>query len=170
MSDPIVITRELVKRGWSDFEPKLITGLLTGSAAAFIASVLSTYGIHLDALQQNFIAVACFFLGGYLTPSTGTAVTKRIDAGIREVETHSGPTVTTVTGPTPVQASVPTPIQQSTPGVFTKVMPGSTVADPSVQGPSVPVPTDPNAPTQVLAPPYSRGASILDQLGQNRGQ
>lgn len=103
MSNPIVITRELVKRGWSDFEPKLITGLLTGSAAAFIVSMLSTYGIHLSGLQENFVSVACFFLGGYLTPSTGTAVTKRIDAGLAEVEQHSGPVMTTVTAPTPVQ-------------------------------------------------------------------
>lgn len=150
MSDPIVITRELVKRGWSDFEPKLITGLLTGSVAAFLVSLLAQYGIHLSSLQENFIAVACFFVGGYLTPSTGTAVTKRIDAGLREVEQHSGPVVTTVTAPTAIQQPS-TPIQQTSPGVFTKVI----------------QPENPDEkPTEVL-PPYSRGQSILSAIQQN---
>lgn len=139
MSDPIVITRELVKRGWSDFEPKLITGLLTGSVAAFIVSLLGQYGVHLSAMQDSFLSVGCFFVGGYLTPSTGTAVTKRISAGVQEVEQHSGQTITTITGPTPIQ----TPS-----GAFTKVLSGD----------------DTSKPTEVLAPPYSRGGSILDQL------
>lgn len=144
MSEPIVITRELVKRGWSDFEPKLITGLLTGSVAAFLVSILSTYGVHLSALQENFIAVACFFLGGYLTPSTGTAVTKRIDAGLREVEQHTAATVTTVTAPTAVQTSRDAPS-------FTKV----------IQPEPEPVPSDPDS-TPTTA--YAAGPSILEQL------
>lgn len=146
MSDPIVITRELVKRGWSDFEPKLITGLLTGSSAAFVVSLLGTYGVHLSGLQENFVSVACFFLGGYLTPSTGTAVTKRIDSGVREVEQHSGSTITTVTGPTPVQA---TKVQQTAPGVFTKTI------DPT---------TDDQKATEVIPPSYSRAGAFLDNL------
>lgn len=139
MSDPIVITRELVKRGWSDFEPKLITGLLSGGVSTFITSILGQYGIHLDATMQKIIVVGCFFLGGYLTPSTGTAVTKRIDNGIREVEQHTGSTVTTVTGPTPVQ----------TPSAFTAVVTGD---------------TPPATPDSTPTVQYSRGASILDQL------
>lgn len=154
MSDPIVITRELVKRGWSDFEPKLITGLLTGSVTAFVVSLLATYGIHLSGLQENFLSVAGFFLGGYLTPSTGTAVTKRIDSGIREVEQHSGSTVTTVTGPTPIQRTGQTPS-------FTQVITDDNAAQNVKQD-------DPDGPTAII-PPYQRGASILSQLPSQQG-
>lgn len=117
MTDPIVITREIVKRGWSDFEPKLITGLLSGSVAAFLISFVTGAPLHwvISPLQQEFLSVACFFLGGYLTPSAGTAITKRIDKGMNEVEQHTGRTLTTVTGSTPIQSPLPAPAPKGKP-------------------------------------------------------
>jgi hypothetical protein len=107
MNDPIVVTRNLVKRGWTDFEPKVITGLLSGSLVAFLTGILGQYGITLDPVQQKYLVVGGYFLGAYLTPSSGTQITRTISDDIKkvvkEVETHSGATVTTVTNSTPIQ-------------------------------------------------------------------
>lgn len=106
MADFITVTRTLVKRGWTDFEPKLITGLLTGSVAGFLTSVLSQYGIELSTDQQKALVVGCFFLGGYIAPSTGTTVTKNFDTPTGshvEQESHSGNAITTATSPTAIQ-------------------------------------------------------------------
>lgn len=130
MTDPIVITREIVKRGWTDFEPKVITGLLTGGAAAFITSLLGQYGIHLDAMSQKILVVAFYFLGSYLTPSSGQTFTRTIskDLGalVQEVESHTGNTVTTVTGATPIQPAV-VPAART----FTEAVTGTSEPDPA---------------------------------------
>lgn len=161
MSDPIVITRELVKRGWSDFEPKLITGLLSGSASAVIISFIANY-VHLQAWQEQAIGIACFFVGGYLTPSTGTAVTKRIDSGLREIEQHRGNSVTVVTAATPVQAPMPAPPSSAT---FTQVLADDTPH--SDDRATAIMPSPDNVPTEVapsVSPQYARSASILDAI------
>ena len=108
MNDPIVITRDLVKRGWTDFEPKVITGLMTGSIAAFLVTLIGQYGVHLTSMQQTYIAVSCYFLGSYLTPPSGTTIMKTVDSNSRKLiqsESHSGPTVSTVTASTPIQTA-----------------------------------------------------------------
>lgn len=130
MNDPIVVTRSLVKRGWSDFEPKVIAGLLSGSAGAFLIPIAAQFGIHLSPMQANYVVVGAYFLGSYFTPSAGTTITQTRDTrtldGPRHVEseTHSGNAVTTVTASTPVQAPV-----EPEPAVSAK--PEPTVAAPS---------------------------------------
>lgn len=111
-SSPIIVTRDLVKRGWSDFEPKIVAGGITGSVGAFLVPIAAGFGIHLSTIQANYLCVAIFFLGAYLTPSAGTTVTSSApptfgaSAATRR-ETHSGNSVTTVTGATPIQSPAP---------------------------------------------------------------
>lgn len=146
----ITVTRALVKRGWSDFEPKVISGLLTGSVAAFIVSLLAQYGVHLSTIQANYVVVGCYFLGSYATPSTGTTVTKNetTQGGTvtRQSETHSGNSVSVVTGPTPIQSvpaqpSAPSPVY----GEFLSKLPSATGPTP------IPEPDEPaDQPTQVM--------------------
>lgn len=142
MNDPIVVTRELVKRGWSDIEPKLVTALASGAATAFLVGVAKAYGI---TIPEQVISAAPLFaalLIGYLTPSVGTTVTKKLDSNGTQVEKHSGSVITTVTASTPVQQA-------------TQVIPSArTLAD--------------LANTEVMQPPTvqvpSQAAAILDQL------
>jgi hypothetical protein len=177
MSDPIVITREIVKRGWTDFEPKIITGLLTGGAATFLTGLLGQYGIILDPTSQKLVVVALYFLGAYLTPSTGQTFTRTISKDlnglVQSVEQHTGNTVSTVTGATPVQAPAPTPgstsvgkslYAESNPGGTAPVTnPGQDSVTAILNGsPVTPEPvSEPNAPTQVLP---GRGSAFLSRL------
>lgn len=109
MNDPIVVTRELVKRGWSDIEPKLVTALASGAATAFLVGVAKAYGV---TIPESVISAAPLFaalLIGYLTPSVGTTVTKKIAGNGTITEAHSGAVVSTFTAPTKIQPTAPAP-------------------------------------------------------------
>lgn len=141
MNDPIVVTRNLVKRGWTDFEPKVITGLMSGSVAAFLVTLVANYGIHLTTMQENYIVVGCYFLGSYLTPSSGTTVTRRIEDAaqktFREVESHTGATVSVVTAPTRIQKAASSSFADPDRGSVTSIVNGNTIApepDPNIPG------------------------------------
>jgi hypothetical protein len=178
MSDPIVITREIVKRGWTDFEPKIITGLLTGGAATFLTGLLGQYGIVLDPTSQKLVVVALYFVGAYLTPSTGQTFTRTISKDlnglVQSVEQHTGNTVSTVTGATPVQAPAPAaPLGNSVyadsnrGGTAPVTNPGQDSVTAILNGsPVTPEPvSDPAAPTQVLP---GRAGAFLSTLDSHR--
>lgn len=170
MSDPIVITREIVKRGWTDFEPKIITGLLTGGVATFITGLLGTYGVHLDGTSQKLVVVACYFLGAYLTPSSGQTFTRTISKDlqglVQNVEQHTGNTVTTVTGVVPVQKAQPAPVgepdtaESNRGGAHAATNPGQDSATAIMNG--SPVTPEPDSDPTVA---YARtGQSFLSRL------
>lgn len=110
MNDPIVVTRSLVKRAWSDIEPKLIWALITGQAASIVINLVTQYGVKLTDWQQNEITLALAAIGGWIAPSVGTTVTKVRDAASQrliESEAHSGPVVSTITNSIPIQTPSP---------------------------------------------------------------
>lgn len=102
-SDFVTVTRTLVKRGWSDIEPKIAIGIATGSIAtglvAFLQPVAKSYGIDVPESVWAGIPLFVSMLGGYITPSVGTTITQPTNDKVT-TETHSGPVVTTVTAPT----------------------------------------------------------------------
>lgn len=106
-NDLVTITRATVKRGWTEFEPKVITGLLTGATGAAVVAVLKSMGFDIDATIQQFITVGCYFLGSYLTPSSGMVVTTNNANGDVVTQT-TGHTVTTATAGIPIQAPAAT--------------------------------------------------------------
>lgn len=107
-SDFVTVTRTLVKRGWSDIEPKIAFGLVSGGIASVALNIATAYGIHIPVDVQNEIPYALAVLGGYLTPSVGTTITQPTNSKVL-TETHSGNTVTTVTAPTAIQPAAPAP-------------------------------------------------------------
>ncbi len=107
MNDPIVVTRELVKRGWSDIEPKLVTALASGAATAFLVGVAKAYGVNIPESVISAAPLFCALLIGYLTPSVGTTVTKKIAGNGTITEAHSGAVVSTFTAPTKIQVTAP---------------------------------------------------------------
>lgn len=117
-SDFVTMTRTLVKREWSDIEPKIAIGIATGSIATglvpFLQTVAQSY--HIVIPESVWVGLPAFIslLGGYLTPSVGATITQPANDKVI-TETHSGPIVTTVTGPTPIQ---------SDPNAATQVLPG----------------------------------------------
>lgn len=109
-SDFVTMTRTLVKREWSDIEPKIAIGIASGSIATgivtFLQPIAKTYGI--DIPESVWVGLPAFIsmLGGYLTPSVGATITQPSNSKVI-TETHSGPIVTTITGPTPIQTAPP---------------------------------------------------------------
>lgn len=154
MSTPIVITRDKVKRGWSDLEPKIAIAGVVGFLAVVALIVAKQFAIDLPPEVATAGGIAFALLAGYLTPSAGTVVTTRTEGAVT-TESHSAPTVTTVS--TPIQAPAPAPVQVPVTTAPVADEPGFTqVLQPDEQ------------PTEVVQPTYSRGASILGLLGQNR--
>jgi hypothetical protein len=159
--DPIIVTRSLIKRAWSDFEPKVVSGLMSGTVAAGILEALAAYGIHTPGAIVAGLPVACYFLASYLTPSVGTVTTVRTGSGLI-VEKHSG-AVEIKTGAIPI----PGYTQQSEVPRGTGGYPPSQLPQPAPEPPADPEPyetPDQTNFTQVLQPEDNRASSILSRL------
>lgn len=121
-SDFVTMTRTLVKREWSDIEPKIAVGIASGSIATGLVSFLQplalAYGLHIP--ESVWVGLPAFvsLFGGYLTPSVGATITQPANDRVFS-ETHSGPVVTTITGPTPIQpAAAPVAEAPAAPGKY----------------------------------------------------
>lgn len=104
-NDFVTVTRTLVKRGWSDIEPKIAAALVSGGVADGVVSVATAYGVHIPTNVQTMIPYGLAILAGYLTPSAGTTILKHIDAanGSKiETEQHTGTVESTITAPTKI--------------------------------------------------------------------
>src|SRR4051812_20008763 len=99
--DPLIITRTIVKRAWSDIEPKIAIGLASGTGSVVVLEIITAIGIHLPVRITNLIPVCCTILAGYFTPSFGTTSTVRHGDDF-VVEKHSG-NVEIKTGAIPIQ-------------------------------------------------------------------
>lgn len=163
MSEPIVITRDKVHRGWSDLEPKIAIAGVAGFAAIIALIVAKQFNITLPSEVASVIPASFALLCGYLTPSSGTVVTRRTD-GATTTESHSAPTVTTVS--TPIQA--PAPAAPIVPVQAASTIPATSTGTTDQPGFTQVLTSPDEQATEVVNPPYSRGASILSQLGQNR--
>lgn len=109
-NDFVTVSRTLVKRGFSDIEPKVAFALISGGIASVILNIATAYGLKLPLEVQNEIPYIFAVLGGYLTPSVGTTITNNRDVNNHtevQSETHSGNVVSTITNSTPIQAAAP---------------------------------------------------------------
>lgn len=103
MSDPIIITRDKVQRGWSDLEPKIAIAGAVGFLSLVGVLVANSLDVKLPPEVMASIPICLGVLCGYLTPSSGTVITKQTINGKVE-ESHTGASVTTFTAPTAVQS------------------------------------------------------------------
>lgn len=148
MSDLFTRSRTVILRNWRELSPKLAVGLLTGSVTGFALDVAEQNHLTINPTWQHLIVVGGFFLGGY-------------------IKSETFPTIEEVTRELPkAQALADQVIHPPKPNEHTqpvKVVPATTPAEtPSFT--KVIDPTPDEKPTEVLAPPYSRGQNFLDNL------
>lgn len=184
--DPIIVTRAIVKRAWSDFEPKLVSGLMSGTVASGIISILDAYGIHVPTPITLSLPLLCVGIAGWWTGSVGTVTTVRTGDGL-VVEKHSGQ-VEISTGLIPVQAPAipvvprgtggyppsmgPAPVARATPdAVPVPVARATPDAAPAPAPAADPEPSTNDTPgfTEVIQPETTRGGAILSQLPSASG-
>lgn len=168
MSDPIILTRDKVKREWSDFEPKLVAAILSGAGSGIIIAIVTPIatkaGIVLTPEIQAQIPLAIAGFIGWLTPSVGTTVTKKMSGNGTVSETHSGNPVTTVTAPTKIIRPAPPMGEPQNPdpnsgGAASAVT--NTTGDSVTQILAGTANPDPNSEPTVA---YTRGAGFLSRL------
>lgn len=100
-TDPLVVTRTLIKREWADIEPKIAVALASGAVSDGIVNIINAYGVHLPVPVLSGIPLFCALLAGWITPSVGTTTTIRHGDDF-VVEKHSG-NVEIKTGAIPIQ-------------------------------------------------------------------
>lgn len=169
--DPIIVTRALIKRAWSDIEPKIASALASGAVSTGLVITLESYGIHLPLPLLSGLPVFCTILAGYLTPSVGTVTTVRTGDGL-VVEKHSGNTEIR-TGAIPIQNPYTPPVSR---GTYATTLPPVQVPTPEPTTPpsdpqpyEVPDSVEDQSFTQVLEPESSRANAFLSHLPSSGG-
>lgn len=101
----VSITRGLVRRGWSDIEPKIAATFASGGAFGILVTILASYGVPITPAVEQWGPYLVGVIGGYIFPSSGHIITTRTSEDGRTATTKTtGPTETVVTGAIPVQS------------------------------------------------------------------
>jgi putative flippase GtrA len=64
------ITKNVIKRAWTDLEPKLLAFLATGLTGTLIVGAADYVGVHIDPTLAVAVATVVATIAGYLKSST----------------------------------------------------------------------------------------------------
>jgi hypothetical protein len=142
----VSITRGLVKRGWTEIEPKVAASFVTGGVSGIFLAILTSYHVPITPALAQWAPYLFAIIGGYIFPSSGQVIMTKADPASHTTTTKTvGAVQTIVTGPIPVQAP--------------KQAPDVPLSDLVKNSPSTPPPSDflaglravpADAPTQVI--------------------
>lgn len=144
----VSITRGLVRRGWTEIEPKVAASFATGGVFGILVNILGSYHVPITPSVQAWGPYLVAVIGGYLFPSSGQIIVTKADAtGRTETTKTVGAVQTVVTGAIPVQSPVPepAPVPRSAPNVpLSELLKGTNAPDSTDNGatkvnPAVPI-------------------------------
>ena len=96
-----VVTVNVLKRAWTDIEPKLVAFLATGLTATAVVSAADYVGVHLPDGLAALIVLLVGGIAGYIKSSTN-----KVDAPVEVVPAPVAPVTPEVVAP--VVAATPT--------------------------------------------------------------
>jgi hypothetical protein len=149
----VSITRGLVKRGWSEIEPKVAASFVTGGVSGIFLAILTSYHVPITPALAQWAPYIFAVIGGYVFPSSGQVIVTKADPASHTTTTKTvGAVQTVVTGAIPVQKPEP-PKQAPNVPLSELLKPTGPTAVPDIQ-PVAPNPTASpnvnNAETQVM--------------------
>ncbi|TFB96514.1 MULTISPECIES: hypothetical protein [unclassified Cryobacterium] len=72
MTTITIITKNVLKRAWTDLEPKLLAWLISGLTASILITGLDYVGVHISAGAAGAIVLIVGTIAGYIKASTTT--------------------------------------------------------------------------------------------------
>lgn len=104
----VSITRGLVRRGWSEIEPKIAASAASGGLFGILVNILASYHVPITPEVKAWGPYLIAIIGGYIFPSSGQIITVKSDDKSKTTTTATvGGVQTIVTGSIPVQTPTP---------------------------------------------------------------
>lgn len=87
------ITKNVLKRAWTDLEPKVLAFLATGLTGTAIVGAADYVGVHIDPTLAVAVATVVATIAGYLKSSTTKVPVVATPAVVTPVEVATVPPV-----------------------------------------------------------------------------